>query len=320
MRKQPWAVIAWTQVSRRSESLAREFGACYFRLSRVDRPRALILVYLARNFLWTIAWLLWRRPRVVITFHAHPLISLCGLMYTSLFRKSLIPDVHTAGFLDYDFFPARQLSLFVWKRARLVLVHNEAAREYLNEQYPDLGEKLFVLEDPLPRIDVKDPLPKGTRTSCTYICRFSGDEPYREFLQAAEGLPDMDVYVTGNISKVPGLQTEFRSSHIHFTGFLPDQEYFRRLAASDFLVALTTRPYTLMSAGYEALSLEKPLLVSDSEALRSYLGPLASYCSNTVESIRAGLQTLQTGVPRQKKAWAQLKQEKIRNWASKKQK
>ncbi len=312
-------VIAWTQVSRRSQELARELGATYLRLDRVDHPKWKIVLTLARNFIKTLRWLVDTRPDLVITFHAHPLITLCGYIYSKLFNKQYIADIHTAGFLDYDFFPARQLSSFLWKRAVRIIVHNPEARDYLESAFNGLDSKIVVLEDPIPQIPVSIKISTHPRPMCVFICRFSSDEPFHEFLNAAKVLIGVDFYITGNVRKVPGLAEQFANDHIHFTGFIPDEQYFDLLNQADFVVALTTRPYTLMSAGYEALALGKPLIVTNSSPLRTYFGSAAVYTENRAGNIQSAISQLLENLPDKKSQIHYLKSEKIREWSSKAQ-
>ncbi|MFQ6609945.1 MAG: glycosyltransferase [Fidelibacterota bacterium] len=308
------AVIAWTQVSRRSQELARELGAVYYRLDRVDRPNWKIVYCLVRNFIKTFLWLCYYQPDVVITFHAHPFVTLSGSIYAWLFSKKVIPDIHTAGFLDYDFFPVQQISNFLWKRSFLILLHNPEAGKYIGEKYPDLVDKIFVLEDPLPQIEVAVPKKENDKPICTFICRYSNDEPFREFLEAVKSIPDVDFYITGNVEKNPTLKSKYNQKNIHFTGFLSDIDYFKQLAKSDLLIALTTRPYTLMSAGYEALEIGKPLIVTDSEALRQYFLDNVLYSDNNVDSIRDSLTSAIRMLPDLAEKMNSYKQVKLNQW------
>ncbi len=309
-------VIAWTQVSRRSQELARELDAIYYRLDRVDRPKWKIIYCLFRNFIKTFFWLGYHRPDVVITFHAHPFITLSAFMYAWIFGKKVIPDIHTAGFLDYDYFPADLLSHFLWNHAHRILLHNSEAGKYVAEKYPDLSGKIVILEDPIPHIEVAAQTRDTDKLMCTFICRFSNDEPFREFLEAAKLIPEIDFYITGNVEKIPSLKQEYNQTNIHFTGFLSDSDYFKQLANSDLLIALTTRPYTLMSAGYEALALGKPLIVTDSEALRQYYLDNVMYSENDMESIRASLTIAVQNLPhitQKMGVYRQIKQDQWRN-------
>ena len=56
------------------------------------------------------------------------------------------------------------------------------------------------------------------------------------------------------------------------TGFLSDDDYWRQLRVRPSIVVLTTRPATLLSGGYEAMAVGRPLVISDHGVLRDYFG------------------------------------------------
>ncbi len=51
------------------------------------------------------------------------------------------------------------------------------------------------------------------------------------------------------------------------------------------IVVLTTRPATLLSGGYEAMALGRPLVISDHGVLRDYFGDAAVYATRVRASM-----------------------------------
>ena len=126
----------------------------------------------------------------------------------------------------------------------------------------------------------------------TVVATYSDDEPIDLLPEVAERLADLRVYVTGE----PRVTTADWPANLIATGFLADEEYWRQLARSAVVVVLTTRPETLLSGGYEALSLERPLVTSDHSVLRDYYGDAVVFVAATADSIASGIRdALQSG-------------------------
>jgi glycosyltransferase involved in cell wall biosynthesis len=121
-----------------------------------------------------------------------------------------------------------------------------------------------------------------------YICTFSPDEPVREVLEAA-GLLDEGtrLYVTG--SGGAWLEREGVRPHRNavLTGFLPEREYLRLLQAASAVMVLTRRKDCLLCGAYEAVAVGKPLIVSDTEALRTHFSRGTLYATNEPADIAA---------------------------------
>lgn len=310
--------IAWTQISRRSEELARHLGAEYLRMERVDKPFWKIGFRLVINFIQTYRWLVRFQPGVIITFHAHPFVTLCAALYCTLHKSRYFPDVHSAGFMDYNFTPIKQLSRYLWLHAGCVIVHNRSSATVMAQRSPELSAHLFVLEDPIPELERirRDDVPNNPPV-CTYVCRFSSDEPYEQFIAAAKKVDDLQIYITGNYHKTNLDRDALQNDNIQLTGFLSDSDYIDLLNRSDFLCTLTTRPHTLQSAGYEALALTKPVIVSDTHALRQYFGEAALYTDNSVESIGSTLQTMKTEWKKWRIPLTSMVQKRKSEWSDK---
>jgi len=98
---------------------------------------------------------------------------------------------------------------------------------------------------------------------------------------------------------------------------LDDDKYWELLAGADFIIALTTREYTLLSAGYEALALEKPLLISDTNTLREYFQENVEYLDKLTGDIGKSMENVIVDLDDYQKKMAQLKQVKNAEWDTK---
>jgi glycosyltransferase involved in cell wall biosynthesis len=150
------------------------------------------------------------------------------------------------------------------------------------------GGRGFVLQDAIP--DLRRHILGTTSKSggVVFICRFNPDEPVKEVIEAARLLgSETTIYVTGRVR--PEVRAWNLPANIKLTGFLPEKDYLALLQGADAVLVLTTRDHTLTCGAYEGLAFQKPLVLSDKPALRSYFGEDLVYVDNTAESIAAGI-------------------------------
>ena len=103
-----------------------------------------------------------------------------------------------------------------------------------------------------------------------------------------------------------------------FTGFLPDPQYIGLLRAVDAVMALTTRDHTLQSGGCEAVSVGKPLIISDWPYLRQFFSKGAVYVSNSPEGVYRGIREMQQRQSELQQAIPALRQDYQQEWLAKK--
>ena len=195
-------------------------------------------------------------------------------------RLPLVVDMHTVGFYGTKWRVLRPLEKPLLRGAKAAVVTNaELEARVLSWRCP-----AFVLPDPLPTPPVGLDLSVESDV-VTIVATYSEDEPIDLLPAIAGRLTGLRVHVTGR----PRVSTAGWPANLIPTGFLADEAYWRQLARSAVVVVLTTRPNTLLSGGYEALSLQRPLVTSDHAVLREYYGDAAVFVSSTVESIAAGV-------------------------------
>ena len=123
-----------------------------------------------------------------------------------------------------------------------------------------------------------------------FVCSFAPDEPYIEVIEAARLLSDFAViHVTGRLgtARIPDVVPD----NVCLTGYLPDAEYERLLAEADVIVDLTAMENCLVCGAYEAVALEKPLVTSDTSALRSYFRRGTVFTRHDPVSIAGAIRT-----------------------------
>lgn len=259
--------IAWRVLSRRTADLAKELGL-RLRVFK-DGPPYLKAYHDTKNYIRA------TRPNLVFAqLPQGPLLYLLAKLKKEI-NFFLVVDVHTA-FLVYDSWKGWILN---WpfkkylKKADLILVHNESVLDLLPTH---LKRKAMVLYDPMPRIDA------GTGTQLSNFIVFPAswhrDEPIEFILEEyIKSETSFKIIITGKPKKNKIIKKYGVTDKIIFSGYLPNSQYFDLLAKARCVIAATTREYTMLSAIWEALSLDKPLLVSKTKTLYKILGSWPEY-------------------------------------------
>ena len=154
------------------------------------------------------------------------------------------------------------------------------------------GGTPFILPDKLPVVESsrKHVTAKNRHFTIVYICTFADDEPFDVFFKAIDMLNrECCVYVTGNYKKKFSDQVDRYSNKIKFTGYLDEVSYWKLLNNADLIVDLTYREDCLVCGAYEAVALGKPLLLSNTKALKAYFSKGCVFANNNVEDIRNSL-------------------------------
>lgn len=273
--------ISWAPFSRRTQSLAARFGLEWVQVQApwFKRPLYAPLKYPVQ-VLRTWRLLNSRDPAEVWVMDPPAPAVLIAWLYCRRRRRALVVDMHTVGFYDPKWRALRCVEMPALREAASNVVTNAE----LAARVRAWGCPVAVLTDPLPvPPDLSDVEPEpGT---ATVIATFSEDEPIGLLPQVASALREVRFFVTGR----PRIDTTTWPENLVATGFLGDADFWRRLAASDVIVVLTTRPNTLLSGGYEALSLGRPLVVSDHSVLREYFADAAVYVRGDAAGIAAGV-------------------------------
>ncbi|MBX5461134.1 MAG: glycosyltransferase [Steroidobacteraceae bacterium] len=274
--------ITW-ETHRRSRGLSAALGATLHEIN--DRSGR--LARYARSAVRTLHILFDSRGSVV--FVQSPSIVLANLAVSvrKLAGLTIIIDAHNGGIdpLDGRSPLLTRLARRALRKSDLVIVTNEA----LARQVEGFGAKAFVLTDPMPDFPPAKPedanaSKPGTRRILA-ICTWASDEPYLELIRAATLLPEgCELAITGR-PRLTDAQRAAVPPNVRLTGFVSEEEYVQRLRTADVIVDLTTRENCLLCGAYEAISVNKPLVVSDTAALRELLDDAAIYCANDSQSI-----------------------------------
>jgi len=299
--------LVWKPCCTRSHNQAHHFGAKEIYISYFGNRKstgALLGRYFL-SFFKTLSVLSQERPDVVFTLNQPPFLILAVYLYTRLRGGMYILDSHSAAFNDPKWAWARPLYRFIAARAFLNIntnVGHKSLVETWGGRSVVVGDVPIDHERTYPKMDIPS-------NSIVVVASYMFDEPISEILLAARIVPQFQFYLTGNYRKLDATLTKDLPPNVHFTGFLPQEEYFGMMCGAAGVMVLTTRDQTMQMGAYEALSLEQPLITSDWAVLRESFGDAALYVDNSPESIATAtrmllnnLDALKDAAVRQKKS------------------
>jgi len=244
-----------------------------------------------------------QNPSLVLAF----LVSIVG----KILKTPVIIDLHNAGLFPMEGKSKvlNRIALEVNALADIVIVTNEELRRCLINR----NVRSVVMPDPIPDFGDTDSYNMDIdKFNVVYICSWASDEPNANVIEAAKILgKEFRIYITGK-PKLSGMDINASEmSNIILTGYLSNNEYESLLSSADAIMVLTTRDDCLVCGAYEGVSVEKPLVISDTKALREYFCSGCEYTDNSASDIAASILQVKKNYSSLKKDISVLKQMKI---------
>lgn len=278
--------IEWAEYASRADSLANAVGAKPIFIGKVNKHKNLFVSFstypakIIENF----KILKQEKPNIVYITNTNWIITLVNLIFSKIFRYKLILDSHSCAF-DHEFikYPLFLSKLFA-KCADLSIVTNKSHKEFLEKNNANV---MIVSDIPFEdKLFSAEKIQLSEKFNICYICTYANDEPFLEVIEAAKSNEKVMVYLTGQYNRVKLNPQDY--PHVVFTGFLSNEDYKKYLNNSDAVMTLTTREDTMQRAGSEAISVEKPLITSNTKMLRNYFTKGTVFVNNNKESIAEG--------------------------------
>jgi hypothetical protein len=287
--KKPWRAIfvSWGKL-RRADTIASLLGIPSYSIRHLYRGCREVASFwtLCRYVLQTLHTIivcLRHLPRVVFVTHPPLFAAMPVYLYSLLFRARYVMDFHSTCFIHPYWRRWDRVQRFFARRAALNLVHN-ADNAGVMEQW---GAPHEILPSLPPELPSPAPTPDRARPLAVYICSFKEDEPVKVFLEAAGALPGVDFRVTG---RAPEALRATLPPNVELTGFLSEDSYNDLLSQADLIIALTTRPGTLLYGAQEAIALHKPLVLSRTGTLQAYFAEGTVFGENTPDGLREAVE------------------------------
>ncbi|MBJ6727567.1 glycosyltransferase family protein [Geomesophilobacter sediminis] len=247
----------------RNESMSRVLNARLFVITDHGNRLARYL----RCGWRTVAVLKQEQPAVVFAQNPSIVLILLLLVLRPLFGFTLVSDAHYVGVRSVRSRAYQRLLDTCNQMVDLVVVTNAEHKQHVEA----IGGKAVICEDPLPEIEAyrvrrePDSVPR-----VLFICSFDTDEPLAVAFAAARRLfPDgFRMLVTGNYRKGGIDPRDF--PELTFLGYLPKADYYAELFYCAVVLDLTNYEGCLVCGAYEAMAAGKPLVTSDTAALRAF--------------------------------------------------
>ena len=272
--------IVWAPYSRRSKTLANEFGAkIYFIHWKFRRKIYWIFKYLIQ-FIKTILILKKEKPEIIFAQNPPLFCPLTALIYSKIFGSRLVVDNHTLAFYGY-WKRVSFLNNWILKNADLVTLANEDLKKITNSY--DVNS--FVIESKIPNFGKMKKIKLKGKFNITVINTFSDDEPVDEIFKAIEKVPEINFNITGDLKYAKSHYIKNKPKNVRYTGFISGKKYIDLLKKSNAIMILTTENHTMLSGAFEGVGVEKPLLISNWSVLKNYFNAGVIYTNNKSENI-----------------------------------
>ena len=304
--------ITWEKHRRTIELASSLPGIKLFQLEsearRIVRYACLLLRTAAIIFRQSPDLVIVQNPSVVLSFFLGAL----GRMT----RFRVIVDSHNEGLTPFYSKHNWLMPIYraIQKWASLTIVSNSGLATTVSEN----GGRPFMLEDKIPHFNSCNRISLKGNHNVVFVCTFEKDEPYFEIIEAASMIDSsVCLYITGRYEKAPHRIIDEAPHNVVFTGFLSDQDYTDLLYSCDLIIDLTLIKDCLVCGAYEAVALAKPVILSDTEALRSYFSKGAVYTENTPKEIAKAITYALSNKERLTREMSLLKTELEHDWNKK---
>jgi len=227
-----------------------------------------------------------KKPDVVIAQNPSIVLAFIIVIMKRIFNFKAVIDAHNSGIYprEGNFVLLNFIAKYLQKNADVTIVTNHNLLDHVIEN----GGNGFILPDKIPTPKPQKIHLEGLR-KIVFICTFSSDEPYLAVIEAGKLLTnEFIIYITGNYhGKLnPNI---IIPKQIKLTGYLPENEYWNLLYSADVIMDLTTRENCLVCGAYEGLSLEKPLILSNTNINKEYFNLGCIYVDSDSNSIFKGI-------------------------------
>jgi glycosyltransferase involved in cell wall biosynthesis len=309
--------ISWAQSCSRSDHTARELGGRSHMVyaARFGSHPATILFKYAVQWIRTARILKREQPDAVFVMTPPVVAALPAFWYAWRRGKQVVLDAHTAAFLHPRWRRWQPLQRLLCRRAATTLTHNE----HLADRVRAAGGHVTIVPDVPIIFAERGTFDRPPGFVVAAVCSFNYDEPIAEILTAAEALPDVTFFVTGDPRHLDaGLKSRL-PANVRLTGFLSTADYGDLITSANVVLTLTTRDHTMLRGAYEAVYQGTPVIVSDWPLLRDAFPMGGVHVDNTAAAIVRAVWRVQAEPARFRAEAGKLRQLRRSRWESTRQ-
>ncbi len=280
-------------------------------------PRWIRYPMLATKSLFVLAK---RRPEILVVQNPSMALTLLAAVSRKIFGYKLVVDRHTNFYLrryhsaDWRWRFVIACSEWTLRAADLTIVTNTFLKNFVEQK----GGSAIVVPDPIPEGFLEFPESACGVDACPevfFVSTYATDEPLDEVLAAARELDGECRIIVSGSPKGRWATEQGKSSlpaNVVQTGFIQTSEYRALMRRSSAVMVLTTLEHCLTCGAYEATAAEKPMILSNTHAIRQHFDLGAVYVDPNAASLAAGIrEVLQKADPL--RAEASLLREKLTN-------
>jgi glycosyltransferase involved in cell wall biosynthesis len=318
MRNQPKIVfISWQPYCSRSDAIAKEFNGKSYMVyyEFLGSNYFTIWIKYILQIIKSLFILLRENPDIIFVMSPPIFACIPVWIYSKIIAESdYIIDAHSGSLLNPMWKNVMFLHKIFSKHAIVTIVTND----YLSRIIKQWPANSFIVRDiPIKTNKIKINKLQG-EFNITLVNTFASDEPLDNFIKAVSEIKEARFHITGKLTKKCTRFLNNATPNITFTDFLPENDYFGLLKASNIVIALTTKDHIMQRGAYEAIYMGKPVITSDWKILKENFYKGAIFVDNTVEGIRSGIYTALEKIDMLQKDAAQLRNEKLKLWEIKK--
>ncbi|ORJ63403.1 glycosyltransferase family 1 protein [Geothermobacter hydrogeniphilus] len=278
--------ITWEH-QRRSIVLSKEFGCKLYIYDKNYSNKA--LRYLSA-ILFTFIVVIRNRPEIIFCQNPSVVLAFQLSLLKTFFTYKLIVDRHSNFMFNLeDSFKKKIFTIvsdYSIRVADLTIVTNEFLKNNYIENKNGRG---VVLQDKIPDMGKILKETDRSRKTVFFITSFSRDEPILEVLEAIDGLgSEYYFYFSGDYKKL-NEDIPVKGVNYEFTGFIDEDKFCSVLDSSHAVMVFTKHEHTLTCGAYEGLAKGKPLILSNTKAIKDYFKSGSVYCDMNSASIKRGI-------------------------------
>lgn len=308
--------ISWAAYCSRSDNIAREFGGSSHMVYCGALGSNIFTVWLKyiMQFFKTQYLLFTERPRVVFVM-TPPVFAVFSVYFYSLFSDIFyIIDAHTAAFLLRRWKYLQWLQCFLCRRALTTIVTNEHLAAHVESN----GGHATIIRDMPIIYEITERFSTNDKFSLAVVCSFNYDEPIEGIFQAAQQLPDIQFYMTGDPKYLIPALAKIVPENVTLTGFLSNSAYMSLLIQANAVLTLTTRDHTMLRGAYEAVYQGTPVIISDWPILKNAFSQGAIHVDNSSAQIVRAVREMQDHYDLYKADVLSLREKKYQEWERRK--
>jgi glycosyltransferase involved in cell wall biosynthesis len=272
----PIITLVWDRFHARNQAYGRALNgiACHVR-SLPNRKPLLPLRYVLDG-IQTWRLLNRHRPAAVIVGSPPAFAMLVAWWWCRRNPCRLVVDCHTGAFHGRKWRWSLALHRMVARRATLMLAHIEEDEAAIRS-WP---APALLLPSDLPDVSEAQPQSPPAGARVVVAGSLDGYEPVPAVLDAARLIPDVEVWLTGDTSRIAASVVSAAPPNVRFTGWLEYPKFLGELLAADVVAVFSTDRRIMNRSAFEAIGLGRPLVLSDFQGLRSRFGPAAIFTPN----------------------------------------